>query len=45
MAFWVFFAIAVFFNLDIEQMDVKTAFLYGFINQFIYVNISKRSET
>ena len=32
MAFKVFFTIAVFFNLDIDQMDFKTAFLYGFIN-------------
>lgn len=44
MVFQVFFAIEVFFDLDIEQMDVKTTFLYGFINQLIYINIPKRSD-
>ncbi len=32
MAFRVLFAIAAFFDLDIDQMDVKTAFLYGLID-------------
>lgn len=32
MAFKVLFAIAAFLNLDIDQMDVKTAFLYGLTN-------------
>lgn len=32
MAFRVFFEIAAFFDLDIDQMDVKTAFFYGFID-------------
>lgn len=32
MAFGVIFVIATFFDLDINQMDVKTAFLYGLIN-------------
>ena len=41
MAFRVLFAIAVFFNLDIDQMNVKTAFLYRFINQLVYVEIPK----
>lgn len=41
MPFRVFFAIAVFFNLDINQMNVKTAFLYRFINQIVYVEILK----
>ncbi len=45
MAFRVLFAIAVFFDLDINQMDVKIAFLYGLINQLVYVDIPKRSET
>ena len=39
------FAIAVYYNLDIDQMDVKTAFLYGLIDQPIYVEIPKESET
>ena len=31
------FAIAVALNLEIEQMDVKIAFLYGAIDEEIYV--------
>lgn len=42
MAFRVLFAIAEYYNLDIDQMDVKTLFLYGFIHQLICVGISKR---
>lgn len=45
MAFCVFFAIAAYFDLDINQIDVKTAFLYGFINQLIYVEIPKETKT
>lgn len=45
MAFQVLFAIAAFFDLDIEQMDVKTAFLYGLIDQLVYVDIPRGSET
>ena len=41
----VFFALAVFYDLDIDQIDVKTAFLYGLINQLVYVEIPKRIET
>lgn len=32
MAFKVFFAIAAFFNFEIDQIDIKTAFFYGLIN-------------
>lgn len=32
MTFQVFFAIATYYNLDINQIDIKTAFLYSFIN-------------
>ncbi len=35
MAFRVFFAIAAYLDLDINQMDVKTAFLYGMIDQLV----------
>lgn len=42
MAFRVLFAIAAFFDLDNDQMDVKTAFLYGFIDQLIYVEIFQK---
>lgn len=45
MAFRVLFAVAAFFDLDIDQMDVKTAFLYGLIDQLVYVDIPKGSET
>ena len=45
MAFRVLFAVAAFFELDIDQMDVKTAFLYGLIDQLVYVDIPKGSES
>lgn len=32
MTFKVFFTIIAFFDLDIDQMDLKTAFLYRFID-------------
>ena len=44
MAFRVLFAIAAYFDLDINQMDVKTAFLYGLIDQLIYVEMPKGTE-
>lgn len=44
MAFRVLFAIAAYYNLDINQMDVKMAFLYGLIDQLVYVQIPKGSE-
>lgn len=37
--------IAVYYNLDIDQIDVKTAFLYGFNDQLIYVKIPKDIKT
>ncbi len=45
MAFRALFAIAAYYSLEIDQMDVKTAFLYCFIDQLIFVEIPKRSET
>lgn len=45
MAFQVLFAIAVYHDLDINRMDMKTAFLYGLIDQLIYVKIPKDTET
>lgn len=45
MAFRVLFAIAAYFDLDIDQIDVKTAFLYRLINQLIYVKIPKGTKT
>ena len=44
MAFRVLFAIAAYYDLDIDQMDVKTVFLYGLIDQLVYVQIPKGSE-
>lgn len=44
MAFRVLFAITTYYNLDIDQMDIKIAFLYSLIDQFVYVQIPKRSE-
>ncbi len=45
MAFKVLFAIAAYYDFDIDQMEVKTAFLYGLIDQLVYVQILKGSET
>ena len=45
MAFRVLFAIAAYYDLDIDQMDVKSAFLYGLIDQLIYIEILKEIET
>ena len=44
MAFQAFFAIAAFFNLDIEQKDVKIAFFHGIIDQLLYVEVPKGYE-
>ncbi len=41
IAFWVLFAIATFYDLDINQIDVKTVFLYKDINQLLYVKLPK----
>lgn len=44
MAFRALFAIAASYDLDIEQMDVKTTFLHGMIDQLLYVEVPKRYE-
>lgn len=41
MAFSVLFVIEAYYNLDINEMDIKTAFLYRMINQLVYIQISK----
>lgn len=41
MTFRVLFAIAAFYDLEINQMDVKTAFLYRAIDQLLFVETSK----
>ena len=45
MAFQVLFAIAAFYNLDIDQIDVKTALFYSCIDQLIYIKLLKNMET
>ena len=44
MAFRFIFAVAAYYDLDIDQLDVKTAFLYGIIDQLIYVEMPKGYE-
>ncbi len=41
MVFRVNFVITAFLDLNINQIDIKTAFLYDFINQLVYVEIAK----
>ncbi len=45
IAFPVFFAIAAYFNLGIDQMDIKIAFLYDLINQLIYMKQPKDTDS
>lgn len=45
MVFRVLFAIAADYNLDINQMDIKTLFLYEIIDQLVYIQIPKGSKT
>lgn len=45
MAFRVLFVIAIFLDLDIDQIDIKIIFIYSFINQFIYMEIQKRTKS
>lgn len=44
MAFRILFAIAAYYNLDIDQIKVKITFFYGLIDQVVYVQIQKGSE-
>lgn len=37
MAFGVLFGIAAYYDFDIDQIDVKTAFLSGLIDQLVYI--------
>lgn len=39
IVFWALFAIAAFYNLNIKQIDIKTAFFYGIIDQPLYIKI------
>lgn len=44
MAFKVLFAIVAYYNLNINQIDIKIAFLYGMIDQLVYMQIPKGSK-
>ena len=44
MAFRVLFAIAAYLDFEIEQMDVKTAFLYGDIDVTLYMHMPQGFE-
>lgn len=38
------FTIVVYYDLDIDLIDVKTAVFYGLIDQLVYIQIPKESE-
>ena len=44
MAFRALFPIAAFYDLDIEQMDVKTTFFHDIIDQLLYMEVPKKYE-
>lgn len=37
IAFRILFVITAYYDFNIDQMDVKIVFFYGFINQLVYV--------
>ena len=44
MVFRALLAIAAYFDLDVEKMDVETAFLYGIIKERIYMKLPQGFE-
>lgn len=44
MVFKIFFIITAIFNLNIDQINIKTACLYSFINQINYIKIFKSTK-
>ena len=44
MVFRVTFTIVAYYNLDINQIDVKTTFFYNLIDLLVYMHIYTRSE-
>lgn len=44
IVFRVLFTIADYYNLNIDQRDIKTAFLYKMIDQLVYMQILKEFE-
>lgn len=45
MVFRILFAVVAYFDLEIDQIDIKTVFLYKLIHQLVYINIPKGSES
>lgn len=45
MIFRVLFVFVAKYNLNIDEVDVKTVFLYSFIDQLVYILLSNYSET
>lgn len=45
MAFKVQFTTAAYYNLDINQKDVKIMFLHEMIDQLVYIQIPKELES
>ena len=37
MVFRIFFVLTTYYNLNINQMDMKTTFFYGIIDQLVYI--------
>ena len=44
MAFHVLFTIAVFYNLDIKEINIKTDFFHSIIDQLLYMKITKKYD-
>lgn len=44
MVFKTLFAIAAFYDLNIDQMNIETAFLYDIINELFYIEMLKSYE-
>lgn len=45
MAFRVLFSITVYYNLDINQIDIKITFLHIIFDQLVYMQIPKGSKS
>lgn len=45
MVFRILFTIVIFFNLNIDQIEVKIVFLYSFLDQLMYIKIPKSIES
>lgn len=45
MAFRILFTIVVYYDFDINQIDVKIVFLYELIDQFVHIQIPRDSKS